>query len=66
MLVTVVDGDTHSRVRGARVVIGKRAGYANTRGLASVKIKRRTALPVRDLEARVRHADVAHALQAAP
>jgi len=46
VLVTVVDGDTHSRVRGARVVIGKRGDYANTRGLASVKIKRRTALPV--------------------
>ena len=47
VLVTVVDGDTHRRVKGARVVIGKRAGYANTRGLASVKIKRRAALPVR-------------------
>ena len=47
VLVTVVDGDTHRRVRGARVVIGHRAGYANTRGLASVKIKRRAALPVR-------------------
>ncbi|MEO5574893.1 MAG: PQQ-binding-like beta-propeller repeat protein [Gaiellaceae bacterium] len=47
VLVTVVDGDTHRRVKGARVVIGKRADYANTRGLASVKIKRRTALPVR-------------------
>ena len=40
VLVTVVDGDTHRRVKGARVVIGKRSGYANTRGLASVKIKR--------------------------
>jgi outer membrane protein assembly factor BamB len=47
VLVTVVDGDTHRRVNGARVVIGKRADYANTRGLASVKIKRRAALPVR-------------------
>ena len=47
VLVTVVDGDTHRRVKGARVVIGRRADYANTRGLASVKIKRRTALPVR-------------------
>ncbi len=47
VLVTVVDGDTHRRVTGARVVIGKRGDYANTRGLASVKIKRRTALPVR-------------------
>ena len=47
VLVTVVDGDTHGRVRGARVVIGRRAGYANATGLAAVKIKRRTALPVR-------------------
>ena len=58
VLVTVVDGDTHSRVRGARVVIGKRAGYANTRGLASVKIKRRTALPVRISKPGYAHADV--------
>ena len=47
VLVTVVDGDTHRRVHGARVVIGKRADYANMRGLAAVKIKRRAALPVR-------------------
>ena len=46
-LVTVVDGDTHRRLNGARVVIGRRAGYANTRGLASVGLKRRTALEVR-------------------
>jgi len=46
-LVTVVDGDTGRRVRGARVVIGRRSGYANTRGLASVGLKRRTALEVR-------------------
>jgi outer membrane protein assembly factor BamB len=45
--VTVVDGDTHRRIRGARVVIGRRADYANRRGLAAVKIKRRTALEVR-------------------
>ncbi|MGH3071767.1 MAG: PQQ-binding-like beta-propeller repeat protein, partial [Gaiellaceae bacterium] len=47
VLVTVVDGDTQKRVKGARVVIGTRAGYANTRGLASVKIARRASLPVR-------------------
>ena len=47
VLVTVVDGDTHRRLRGARVVIGRRADYANRRGLAAVKIKRRTALEVR-------------------
>jgi outer membrane protein assembly factor BamB len=46
-LVTVVDGDTHRRVDGARVVIGRRADYANTRGLASVRLKRRTSLVVR-------------------
>lgn len=47
VLVTVVDGDTQKRVKGARVVIGERADYADTRGLAAVKIKRRAALPVR-------------------
>ena len=47
VLVTVVDGDTHKRVKGARVVIGKRADYANPRGLAAVRIKHRTALEVR-------------------
>ena len=47
VLVTVVDGDTHRRVRGARVVIGHRGDYADATGLAAVKIKRRTALPVR-------------------
>ena len=46
-LVTVVDGDTHRRLDGARVVIGRRADYANTRGLASVRLKRRTSLQVR-------------------
>ena len=44
---TVVDGDTHRRVNGARVVIGKRADYANTRGVASCRSSARTALPVR-------------------
>ena len=47
VLVTVVDGDTHRRIRGARIVIGRRADYANRRGLASVRIKQRTALEVR-------------------
>ena len=46
-LVTVVDGDTHRRLDGARVVIGRRSDYANTRGLASVRLKRRTSLQVR-------------------
>ncbi|MHB1242925.1 MAG: outer membrane protein assembly factor BamB family protein [Gaiellaceae bacterium] len=47
VLVTVVDGDTHARVAGARVVIGARGGYADATGLATVRIKRRAALPVR-------------------
>lgn len=47
VLVTIVDGDTHARVEGARVVIGRRAGYADGTGLAALKIKQRTALPVR-------------------
>jgi outer membrane protein assembly factor BamB len=47
VVVTVVDGDTHRRVRGARVVIGRRGDYANKRGSAELWIKRRTALPVR-------------------
>jgi outer membrane protein assembly factor BamB len=47
VLVTIVDGDTHRRIRGARVVIGHRAGYADATGLAAVRIKRRSALPVR-------------------
>jgi outer membrane protein assembly factor BamB len=47
VIVTVVDGDTHKRIRGARVVIGARAGYANARGRAYLPIRRRTALPVR-------------------
>jgi outer membrane protein assembly factor BamB len=46
-LVTVVDGDTHERLRGARVVIGKRADYANKRGLAAVSLKRPASLEVR-------------------
>jgi outer membrane protein assembly factor BamB len=47
VLVTVVDGDMHSRVRGARVVIGHRGGYADTSGRVAVKVKRRAAFPVR-------------------
>lgn len=47
VLVTVVDGDTHTRLAGARVVIGRRADYANESGRAALRIKRRAALPVR-------------------
>ncbi|HVM68850.1 MAG TPA: PQQ-binding-like beta-propeller repeat protein, partial [Gaiellaceae bacterium] len=46
-LVTVVDGDTGRRIHGARVVIGKRAGYANRRGLAYVRVQRPAPLEVR-------------------
>jgi outer membrane protein assembly factor BamB len=46
-LVTVVDGDTNRRLRGARVVIGPRAGYANKRGRAWVRVKRPAPLLVR-------------------
>ena len=46
-LVTVVDGDTNRRLHGARVVIGPRAGYANRRGLAYVRVKRPAPLEVR-------------------
>ncbi len=44
--VTVVDGDTHRRLHGARVVIGRRADYANGRGRAILTLKRRMSLEV--------------------
>ena len=47
VVVNVVDGDTHRRIAGARVVIGRRADYANPRGRAYLPIRRRVALPVR-------------------
>jgi len=47
VLVTVVDGDTHRRVRGARVVIGRRSDYADRSGVAAISLKRRAALAVR-------------------
>ncbi len=46
VLVTVVDGDTGRRVRGARVRIGSRVGFTDRTGLAGVPILRRAALPV--------------------
>ncbi|HSP73711.1 MAG TPA: PQQ-binding-like beta-propeller repeat protein [Gaiellaceae bacterium] len=46
VLVTVVDGDTGRRVRGARVRIGPHAGTTDRRGLAAVPIRRRGAYPV--------------------
>ena len=44
MQVTVVDGDTNRRVRGARVTIGARSARSDRHGVAHVKLLRRTAL----------------------
>ena len=46
VIVTVVNGDTRTRVRGARVTIGRRSDVTNRRGEARVPIRRRAALPV--------------------
>ncbi len=46
VLVTVVDGDTGRRVKGARVRIGNRAARTNAGGVAAVPLRRRTALTV--------------------
>jgi outer membrane protein assembly factor BamB len=46
VLVTVIDGDTGRRVRGARVSIGRRAGTTDGDGVAGVPVLRRAALPV--------------------
>jgi outer membrane protein assembly factor BamB len=42
--VTVVDGDTNRRVRGARVQIGRHAARSNRYGIARVRIGPRAAL----------------------
>ncbi|MBA3841456.1 MAG: PQQ-like beta-propeller repeat protein, partial [Actinobacteria bacterium] len=42
--VTVVDGDTNTRIRGARVTIGRRARRSNAKGIARVKLAHRAAL----------------------
>jgi outer membrane protein assembly factor BamB len=47
VVVAVVDGDTHRRVSGARVVIGRRSGYSDRHGAASIALARRGAFPVR-------------------
>jgi outer membrane protein assembly factor BamB len=47
VLVTVVDGDTHRRVAGARVVVGRRSNYADRLGVASLPLRQRGAFPVR-------------------
>jgi outer membrane protein assembly factor BamB len=45
--VTVVDGDTNRRVRGAVVAIGKRSARTNARGVARIPLRRRAALVTR-------------------
>jgi outer membrane protein assembly factor BamB len=42
--VTVVDGDTNARVRGAHVRIGQRNARSNRRGVAHVPLARRASL----------------------
>jgi len=41
--VTVVDGDTDRRVRGARVTIGKRSARSNGRGVVLIPLLRRSS-----------------------
>jgi eukaryotic-like serine/threonine-protein kinase len=45
--VTVVDGDTNARVRGARVTIGHRAARTDRHGVAHVPLAHRSALVTR-------------------
>ena len=42
--VTVVDGDTNARVRGARVTIGRRSAHTDRHGVAKIPLLRHTAL----------------------
>ena len=42
--VTVVDGDTNARVRGARVTIGTRSARSDRHGVARVPLQRRSSL----------------------
>jgi outer membrane protein assembly factor BamB len=46
LVVTVVNGDTHRRVRGARVALGGRSAVTNARGEARIRVKRRAPLVV--------------------
>jgi outer membrane protein assembly factor BamB len=46
VLVTVLDGDTGVRVRGARVRIGSHSALTDRHGVAGVPIRHRAALPV--------------------
>ena len=44
VLVTVVDGDTNARVRGARVTIGRRSARSDRHGVARIPLPSHTAL----------------------
>jgi outer membrane protein assembly factor BamB len=46
VLVTVVDGDTRRRIRGAIVRIGPHAARSDTQGVAAVPLRRHVSLPV--------------------
>ena len=46
MIVTVVNGDTHRRVRGAVVRIGNRSARTNAKGVAELLLRRRAPLVV--------------------
>jgi len=46
VLVTIVDGDTGQRVRGARVAVGRHVARTDVRGIARVRLYRRAAVPV--------------------
>ncbi len=46
VVVTVVDGDTHARIRRARVAIGRRVDATSPRGEAKIRVRRRAPLVV--------------------
>ena len=46
VLVTIVNGDTHRRVRNARVEIGPHVARTNASGVASIRLRRRAPLVV--------------------
>jgi outer membrane protein assembly factor BamB len=43
VMVTVLDGDLRRHVKGARVVLGRRSVRTNRRGVAVLKVRRRTS-----------------------
>jgi outer membrane protein assembly factor BamB len=44
LVVTIVNGDTDARVRGARVTIGRKSDRTDRHGVALIRVPRRTAL----------------------